>query len=44
MTICSLCISTIILVISRLDFESGIWVLISPVHGHCFGVTYKINK
>ena len=36
LTICSLCIKSVILVISRFGFEDRIWVLIAPVPGHCF--------
>ena len=41
LTICSLCISTILyLVISRFGFEGGIWALIAPVPCHCILVTF----
>ena len=35
LTICSLCIFTIYLVISRFGFEGWIWVLIASVPGLC---------
>ena len=44
LTICSLCILTVILVISRFSFEGGIWVLIAPVSGHCLLVTCRIHQ
>ena len=31
----------VILVISRYGFEGGIWVLITPVPGHCILVTFR---
>ena len=39
-----LCILTtvfVILVISRIGFEGGIWVLIALIPGHCIRVTFK---
>ena len=32
-----------ILFISRLGFEGGVWILISPVPGHCLLVTSNTN-
>ena len=44
LTICSLCILTIkifvILAISRIGVEGGIWILIAPVPGLCILFTF----
>ena len=34
----------VILVITHLGFESGIWVLIAPVPGHCILVSVNVVK
>ena len=45
LTICSLCILTIlILVISRFGFEGWIWILITSVFGLCILFTFTFVK
>ena len=42
LSVCSLFCLLAILVISRFGFKGRIWVVISPVPGHCLCVTFII--